>query len=164
MVERADFLVAQANKDVAREISNEIDSHSLLLRLYASELDRVRRTNEEIKNLLQQWSTVPGTFSSLQIMDSAEVESRMSPSVQDAFKSSPTAFYNLPDPNSPEEVQVWGAARMESTASKVLTGCCEWRADLPLSAQWAAHEAIIVYHANGTELSPHQPRLALQPS
>ncbi len=157
MVERADFLVAQANKDVAREISNEIDSHSLLLRLYASELDRVRRTNEEIKNLLQQWSTVPGTFSSLQIMDSTEVESRMSPSVQDAFKNSPTAFYNLPDPNSPEEVQIWGAARMESTASKVLTGCCEWRADLPLSAQWAAHEAIIVYHANGTELFRQAP-------
>ncbi|UCF17234.1 MAG: SpoIIE family protein phosphatase, partial [Phycisphaerales bacterium] len=157
MVERADFLVAQANKDVAREFCNENDSRSLLLRLYVSELDRPGRTDEETKTLLQQWSMIPGTFSLLRIADSAEVESRMSPSVRDAFKSSSIAFYALPDPNSHEEVQIWGAARVESTESKVLTGRCEWRSDLPLSAQWAAHEAIIVYHVNGTELFRQAP-------
>jgi len=157
MVERADFLVAQANKDVAREIRNEMDSHSLLLRLYASELDRVGRTDEETKTLLQQWSMIPGTFSSLQIVDLSEVESRMSPSVRDAFKSSSIAFYNLPDPNSPGEEHIWGATPIGSTGSRVLTGYCEWRADLPLSAQWAGHEVVIVYHANGTELYRRTP-------
>jgi serine phosphatase RsbU (regulator of sigma subunit) len=157
MVERADFLVAQANKDVAREISNEMDHHSLLLRLYASELDRPGRTDEETKALLQQWSIVPGTFSSLQILDLAEVESKMAPSVKDAFKNYPTAFYPLPDPNSPEEYQLWGAARIESASNKVMTGRCEWRADLPLSAQWAGYEVVIVYHENGNELFRHTP-------
>jgi hypothetical protein len=157
MVERADFLVAQANKDVAREISNEMDSHSLLLRLYASELDRPGRTGEETKALLQQWSMVPGTFSSLQIVDSADVEPRMSPSVRDAFQNSPVAFYHLPNPNSPEEDQIWGAAHIGSIGSRVLTGCCEWRADLPLSAQWAGYEVVIVYHANGAELYRRTP-------
>jgi len=152
MVKQADFLVALANKDVAREISNEMDSHSLLLRLYASELDRPDRTDEDTKALLQQWSMVPGTYSSLQIMDLAEVESRMSPSVRDTFKNSSTAFYNLPDPNNHEEERIWGAVRIGSTGSRILTGCCEWRADLPLSAQWAGYEVVIVYHINGTEL------------
>jgi serine phosphatase RsbU (regulator of sigma subunit)/integral membrane sensor domain MASE1 len=157
MVERADYLVAQANKDVAREISNEMDKHSLLLRLYASELDRPGRSDEETKTLLQQWSTLPGTFSSLQVMDSADVQSRMSPPVREAFKNSPIAFYNLPDPNNPEEDRIWGAARIGSTDSKVLTGCCEWRDDLPLSAQWAGYEVVIVYDANGTELYRRTP-------
>jgi serine phosphatase RsbU (regulator of sigma subunit) len=157
MVERADFLVAQANKDVAREISNEMDKHSLLLRLYASELDRPGRTDEETKTLLRQWSMVPATFSSLKIMDLADVESRMSPPVREAFKNNPTAFYNLPDPNNYEEDQIWGAARIGSTGSKVLTGRCEWRTDLPLSAQWAGYEVVIVYHANGTELYRRTP-------
>lgn len=135
MVERADFLAAQANKDVAREICNDIDTHSLLLSLYASELDRPGRTDEESKALLQQWLKVPETFSSLRIVDLAEVESQMSPSVRDTFKSSPIAFYPLHDPNGHEEAQIWGAARMESSGANVLTGCCEWRADRPLSAQ-----------------------------
>jgi serine phosphatase RsbU (regulator of sigma subunit) len=157
MVERADFLAAQANKDVAREICNENDTRSLLLRLYASELDQPGRTDEESNALLQQWLKVPETFSSLRIADSAEVESLMSPSVRDAFKSSSTAFYPLPDPNGNEEVQIWGAAHMESVGDKVLTGCCEWRADFPLSLQWAAYEALIVYHVNGDELFRQAP-------
>ncbi|MHC4638972.1 MAG: PP2C family protein-serine/threonine phosphatase [Planctomycetota bacterium] len=152
MVESADFLAAQANKDVAREICNENDSRSLLLRLYVSELDRPGRTEEDSEALLRQWLKVPKTFSSLRIADSAEVESRMSPSVRDVFRRSPIAFYSLPDPNSPEEVQIWGAARMESKGTKVLIGCCEWRADFPLSLQWAAYEALIVYHVNGAEM------------
>jgi serine phosphatase RsbU (regulator of sigma subunit) len=157
MVERADFIAAQVNKDVAREFCNENDSRSLLLRLYVSELSRPGLTDEQSKALLREWSMVPGTFSSLRIAESAEVESQMSPSVRNAFKNFPVAFYYLPDPNSPEEIRIWGAARMESTDSKVLTGCCEWRADLPLSAQWAAHEAIIVYHVNGAELFRQAP-------
>jgi serine phosphatase RsbU (regulator of sigma subunit) len=157
MVKQADLLVAQANKDVAREISNEMDSHALLLRLYASDLDMPGRTNDETKTMLQQWSMVPGTFSSLQVMDLAEVELRMSPSVREAFKNSPIAFYNLPDPNNHEEDLIWGATRIGTTGSRVLTGCCEWRADLPLSAQWADYEVVIVYHTNGTELYRRTP-------
>jgi serine phosphatase RsbU (regulator of sigma subunit) len=157
MVQRADFIAAQVNKDVAREFCNENESRSLLFRLYVSELNRPGLTDEETKTLLQQWSMVPETFSSLRIADSTEVESLMSPSVRDAFRSSPVAFYYLPDSNNPEEIRIWGAARMESADSKVLTGRCEWRADLPLSAQWAAHEAIIVYHVNGAELFRQAP-------
>jgi serine phosphatase RsbU (regulator of sigma subunit) len=157
MVERADFLVAQANKDVAREISDEMDHHSLLLRLYASELDRPGRTDEETKALLRQWSTVAGTFSSLQIMDLAEVESIMSPSVKDAFKNYPIAFYPLPDPNGSEGYQLWGAVHMESASDKVMAGRCEWRTDLPLSAQWAGYEVVIVYDENDNELFRHTP-------
>ncbi|MHC4528075.1 MAG: PP2C family protein-serine/threonine phosphatase [Planctomycetota bacterium] len=157
MVERADFIVAQANKDAAREISTEMDKHSLLLRFYASELDKPGRNDQDTKTLLQQWSTVPATFSSLQVMDLAEAESRMSPSVRDAFKNSPIAYYNLPDANSPHKDRIWGAARIGSTGSKVLTGCCEWRADLPLSAQWVGYEVVIVYDVNGTELYRRTP-------
>jgi integral membrane sensor domain MASE1 len=157
MVKQADFLAAQANKDVAREICNQNDSRSLLLRLYASELDRPGRTDEESEALLQQWLKVPETFSSLRIADSAEVESLMSPSVRDAFKNSPTAFYPLPDPNGHEEVQIWGAAHMESTGDKVLTGCCEWRVDFPLTVQWSTYEALIVYHENGAEMFRQAP-------
>jgi serine phosphatase RsbU (regulator of sigma subunit) len=157
MIKRADSIAAQVNKDVAREFCNENESRSLLLRLYASELDRPGRTDEESEALLQKWLKAPGTFSSLRIADSTEVESLMSPSVRDAFKSSPVAFYYLFDPNGHEEIQIWGAARIESTGTKVLTGRCEWRADLPLSAQWAAHEAIIVYHVNGAELFRQAP-------
>ncbi|UCE50259.1 MAG: SpoIIE family protein phosphatase, partial [Phycisphaerales bacterium] len=156
-VEGADRLAAQTNKDVAREFCNENDNRSLLLRLYVSELDRPGRTDEESEALLQQWRKVPGTFSSLRIADAAEVESQMSAAVRDAFRSSAIAFYPLPDPNDHEGVQVWGAVRMRSKDGKVLTGCCEWRADLPLSAQWSAYEAIMVYHANGTELFRQAP-------
>ncbi len=157
MVGRADFLAAQANKDVVREICNENEKRALLLRLYATELDRPGLTDGESDVLLQKWLKVPGTFSSLQIIDLTEVESRMSPSVRDAFKNSPTAFYPLPDPNGSEEVQIWGAARMESTGTRALTGCCEWRADFPLSLQWAAYEALIVYHLNGAEMFRQAP-------
>ena len=157
MVKQADFLVAQANKDVARVISNEMDNHSLLLRLYASELDKPGRTDEETQTLLQQWSMLPGTFSSLQITDLTEVEPRMLPNVREAFKKSPTAFYYMPDPNDNEEVQIWGAAHLESGGSRVLTGCCEWRDDLPLSAQWVGYEAVIVYHKSGAELFRQTP-------
>jgi serine phosphatase RsbU (regulator of sigma subunit) len=157
MVKQADFLVAQANKDVAREISNEMDSHALLLRLYASELDRPGLTDEQTKTLLQQWSMEPGMFSSLQVMDLTEVESKMSPSVREAFKYSPIAFYSMPDPNSLKEDLIWGATRIGPTGSNILTGCCEWRADLPLSAQWAGYEVVIVYHTNGTELYRRTP-------
>ena len=139
------------------EFCNETDRHSMLLSLYISELDRPGRTDEESQALLQQWRKVPGTFSSLRIRDAAEVESLMSPSVRDAFKSSQVAFYPLPDPNGDEEVRIWGAAHMRSTAAEVLTGCCEWRADRPLSALWAAQAAVMVYHANGAELFRHAP-------
>ncbi|NQV34700.1 MAG: SpoIIE family protein phosphatase [Phycisphaeraceae bacterium] len=157
MVEQADFLSAQANKDVAREFCNETDSHSMLLRLYASELDRPGRTDEESDALLEQWLKVPGTFSSLRIVDVAEVKSQMSPSVWDAFNSSSIAFYPLPDPDGDEEVRIWGTVRMESAGDKILTGCCEWRADRPLSAQWAAQAGVMLYHANGAELFRHAP-------
>jgi serine phosphatase RsbU (regulator of sigma subunit) len=157
MVESADFLVAQANKDAAREISNETDSRSLLLRFYASELDKPGRTDEETKTLLQQWSMIPATFSSLQIIDLAQAQSRMPPSIRNAFKNYPTVYYNLPDPNSPEEHRIWGATRIGSTGSRVLTGCCEWRTDLPLSVQWAGYEVVIVYDVNGTELYRRTP-------
>jgi sigma-B regulation protein RsbU (phosphoserine phosphatase) len=63
----------------------------------------------------------------------------------------------MPDPNGSEEVQIWGAARMESTGTKALTGCCEWRADFPLSLQWAAYEALIVYHLNGAVMFRQAP-------
>jgi serine phosphatase RsbU (regulator of sigma subunit) len=157
MIERADFLAAQANKDIVREICNENDNRSLLLRLYASELDRSGLTDEESEALLQQWMKVPETFSSLRIADSAEVESLMPPSVRDAFKNSPTAFYPLQDPNDPEQVQIWGAAHIKSAYDKILTGCCEWRTDIPLSLQWAAYEALIVYHVNGAEFFRQAP-------
>ena len=151
MVEQADFLVAQANKDAAREISNETDIHALILGYYASELERPDLTDQHKKTLLQQWSKVPGGFSSLQVMDLAEVESRMSPPIRRNFKNSPVAFYSMPDPNSPEEDLIWGATRIGATGSKILTGCCEWRPDLPLSAQWVGYEVVIVYDVNGTE-------------
>jgi serine phosphatase RsbU (regulator of sigma subunit)/integral membrane sensor domain MASE1 len=157
MVERADFLTAQANKDVAYNIRNEIDRHSLLLRLYASELSKPGRTDEEIKNLLQQWQMVPETFSSLQIVDLAEIKSKMSPSVRDVFKVSPITFYHLPDPESQMEVRIWGAARIESSGNKVVTGRCEWRTDRPLSSQWASYEAIIVRNVDGAELFRRTP-------
>ena len=60
MVKQGDILVAQANQDAVREMSNETDRHSLLLILYASELDRPGITDEEITTLLQEWSKVPG--------------------------------------------------------------------------------------------------------
>ena len=123
-VERADFLAAQANKDVVREICNENDNRSLLLKLYASELDRPGRTDEQSQALLRQWLDVPETFSSLRIADFAEVESYMSPAVRDAFKESAVAFYPLLDPNGSGQAQIWGVARMDSTGSRVLTGCC----------------------------------------
>jgi serine phosphatase RsbU (regulator of sigma subunit) len=156
-VEHADVLVARANQDAAREIGNETDMHSLLLRFYASELERPGLSNKDMKALLKQWLKVPGTFSSLQITDLSELESRMSPSIRSAFENYPLAFYNLPDPNNPEKDNIWCAARIGSTNSKVLTGCCEWRSDLPLSAQWAAYEVVIVYHTNGSELYRHTP-------
>ncbi len=156
-VKRADFLAAQANKDVAREICNENDTRSLLLRSYASELDGPGLTDEQSQALLRKWLDVPDTFSSLRMADVAEVESRMSPSVRDAFRDSPAAFYPLPDPNGSGQVQIWGAARMKSTGSRVLTGCCKWRADFPLSLQWAAYEVLIVYHVSGAELFRQAP-------
>ncbi|MHC4559509.1 MAG: PP2C family protein-serine/threonine phosphatase [Planctomycetota bacterium] len=151
MVKQADVLVAQANKDAAREISNETDIHALILGYYASELERLDLTDQHKKTLLQQWSEVPGGFSSLQFMDLAEVESRMSPPIRRDFKDSPVAFYSMPDPNNPEDDLIWGATRIGSTDSMVLTGCCEWRPDLPLSAQWVGYEVVIVYDVNGTE-------------
>jgi len=157
MVKQADVLVAQANKDAAREISNETDIHALILRFYASELERPDLTDEHKKTLLQQWSKVPGGFSSLQVIDLAEVESRMSPSAMEGFENSPVAFYSTPDPNNPEEDLIWGATRIGSTDSRILTGCCEWRPDLPLSAQWAGYEVIIVYDVNCTELYRRTP-------
>jgi serine phosphatase RsbU (regulator of sigma subunit) len=157
MVKQADVLVAQANKDAAREISNETDIHALILSYYASELDRPDLNDEHKKNLLQQWSKVPGGFSSLQIMDLAEVESRMPPPVREDFKNSPVAFYSMSDPNSSEADLVWAATRIGSTGSRILTGCCEWRPDLPLSAQWAGYEVVIVYDVNGTELYRRTP-------
>ena len=64
MVERADALAAQTNKDMVREISNEIDTHALLLKLYAHELGRPGLTDKHTEALLQQWSVAPATFSS----------------------------------------------------------------------------------------------------
>jgi serine phosphatase RsbU (regulator of sigma subunit)/integral membrane sensor domain MASE1 len=157
MVKRADFIAAQTNMDIAREMSNEMDNHYLLLRLYACELDKPGRTDEEINALLQQWSNVPETFSSLQITDLAEVEPRMSPSILDALNDSKVTFYGLPDPNIDIGDEIWGVARLESANDKVLVGRCEWRTDLSLSAQWAAYEAVIVYGINGTELYRRTP-------
>ncbi|MHC4533357.1 MAG: SpoIIE family protein phosphatase [Planctomycetota bacterium] len=151
MVKQADVLIAQANKDAAREISNETDIHALILGFYASELENPDLTDQYKNTLLQQWSKVPGGFSSLQVMDLAEVESRMSPPIRRNFKNSPVAFYSMPDPNSPEEDLIWAATRIGSKGSMVLTGCCEWRPDLPLSAQWVGYEVVIVYDVNGTE-------------
>jgi serine phosphatase RsbU (regulator of sigma subunit)/integral membrane sensor domain MASE1 len=157
MVKRADFIAAQTNRDVAREMGNEMDNHYLLLKLYSCELNKPGRTDEEINALLQQWSTVPETFSSLQIADLAEVESRMSPAIRDAFMDSSVAFYGLPDPNIDERDEIWGVTRLESASDKVLIGRCEWRTDLPLSAQWAAYEAVLVYDSNGIELYRQTP-------
>jgi serine phosphatase RsbU (regulator of sigma subunit)/integral membrane sensor domain MASE1 len=157
MVKRADFIAAQTNMDVAREMSNEMDKHYLLLKLYSSELNKPGRTDEEINALLQQWSTAPETFSSLQISDLEEVESRMSPAIRDALMDSSIAFYGRPDPNINEGDEIWGVARLESVSDKVLIGRCEWRTDLSLSAQWAAYEAVIVYDSDGIELYRRTP-------
>jgi len=96
MVERVNFLAAQTNKDVAREIRNEVERHALLLNAYARRLERAGPNDADIAALLQHWQEVPETFSSLEMIDRTQVEARMAAPVREAFRDRPVGFYHGP--------------------------------------------------------------------
>ncbi len=150
-VHLADRLIAQANQQIVREIRSDIGKHELLLRLWVLELEKAGPGEAERLEMLRGWSELPETFTNLEILSRANIESEMEARTLRAFRQYGTAFYDITDPNVPQQRQLRGAVRLASN-EQVLTGLVEWIGVNPLATELAAGGFLVVMGSDGSEL------------
>ncbi len=153
----AEHLAAAGNRQAVQDIRDEVERHALLLRMWAAELARPGLTEPQRAALLDKWRALPETFETLTVTDQDMVRARMPVWTLEEFSRDPVVFYQAARPPAGRQGpqgsrDLWGAARLEQPPGKALTGRVAWRADVPLTGQGKAVEAVLVLDRQGHTL------------
>jgi serine phosphatase RsbU (regulator of sigma subunit) len=154
----------EVNQDIAWDSRDEIERHELLLRLWATEYDRLAGHEEERIKRLSQWQSQPDTFDHLEIADRASIERRLSRHRVPWLQREGVAFFAVPSPGGPRRRlgrqgrRICGVAALQSRPDRVLTGLMNWRERGAPIGGLQTLRAFIVVDPEGREVYRQLPR------